>query len=163
MKKILCKKHWQGWALVLNFMMLLVVIMAIGFFVRETNFAYYSSLFQSIPKHIIVVRFSFSIFLRVVMFLGGIGVIVRSKCARKVVLIFSFFTIVTIYFKHPLSTFTDLFSGMALRGELPEFMIPNIKWYGLGLMIFFCMRDILLSVIVIYLLNRKDIVCQFKD
>lgn len=156
------KEFWLKWALVLNSMMFLLAVMALGFLLRETNFSYYSSLFESLPLWLVKIRFTFSISLRLFMLLGAVGVVLRLAWARLVVIFYSVFTIVTIYWKHPYSTFKDIMLKLQSQGQLTEHMVENITLYAVGLMIFFCLKDIFISIISLYLLNREDLKKQFK-
>lgn len=158
------KSFWRGWPLVLNAMMILLIAIAVDFLIRYGSYEYYANLFSAMPLWLINVRFVFSVVLRIIIILGSIGVLLRSRIARKLILAYSIFTILTIYWKHPYVAFKNVFEWQAANGTLPENVAANLHWYILGLMLFFYIKDILISIITIYLLRRENIAMQFiKD
>lgn len=160
-KNFMARNCWRGWSLTLNVMMIFLFVMALGFLWRETNFEYYSRLFSSMPVWLIRIRFIFSISLRLLMLLGAIGVVLRQNMARNMVQLYSVFTILTIYWKHPYSTFEELLFSLAKAGQISESILANISLHALALTLFFCLKDVLIAIIILYLLKRKDIIVQF--
>lgn len=160
--RFLNRDCWKSWSLVLNLSMVLLITMAIGFLLRETNFNYYKTLFVALPPWLVKLRFAFSVSLRIFMFISALCVVLRLSWARYLMIAYSIFTIVTIHFKHPYSTFEGIFNTLLIKGEVSAEMVPHLHWYAYGLMMLFCYRDVFLAIITIYLLLRKEIVKQFE-
>ncbi|MDD5097122.1 MAG: hypothetical protein PHU59_01330 [Candidatus Omnitrophica bacterium] len=126
------------------------------------NFSYYASKFAPLPEKFIFTRFVFSITLRIFLLISGIGILLRKEIFRKSVLLVSFFTICTIYWKHPVLCYKNSFMYNVKQGWISADLIPKID-----LISWFCVAasyliDISISAFLIYLLSRPKIKAQFK-
>lgn len=161
-KCFLKKECWTGWALIINLLMIYSIALATKFFFEYLDYQYYANVFKGLPELLIKFRFAFSISLRLLIVVSGVGVLLRRNFARLLAIIYSLFTIGTVYWKHPYHTFENVFMWQAANGTLPQTVADNLHYYVLGLMLYYYIKDILLALVVIYILKRKDIVLQFR-
>lgn len=62
----------------------------------------YAEAYSYMPAWFIPVRYAFSWFLRLAGLLSGIGIVTRWEPARKLAIAIGCFTILTVYWKHPI-------------------------------------------------------------
>jgi len=126
------------------------------------DFAAYASKFSPLSEELILVRYIFSITLRIFLFIAGVGVLFRRDIFRKSILFICLFTICTVYWKHPFLCFKNSFMFNINQGVVPVDLMPKIN-----LITWFCVvtsyiMDIVISVFLIYLFTRPKIKEQFK-
>ena len=85
-----------------------------------SHFSWYNSLFPHLPAWLVVARYGFSKSLKIAFVITGIGIITRQEFFRKAVIAISSFTIVTMYWKHPLETFRHIMRTYFVNTELPR-------------------------------------------
>jgi len=141
-----------------------IIIFSILIFLRSlwdlniyTSFSHYCFLFQPLPEKIILARYVFSIFLRMALLISGIGILFLKDIFRKTILFISFFTVATIYWKHPVSCFRNIVTSLAAQGEFTSdvTLTPNtLIWILLAINYII---DIGLSLSLIYYFTRPKV------
>lgn len=126
------------------------------------NFDSYALEFRPLPEKLILLRYAFSIALRIFLFITGIGILFRREIFRKCIIFASFFTIITVYWKHPVVVFKRVLIWRIAQGVVPVSMIPKINilaWKSAAI----CYSiDIIIALVLIYLFTRPKIKEQFK-
>lgn len=67
--------------------------------------AHYAYVFQSLPHWLLAIRYGVSWAMRILSLMSAVGMLRLRESARKVALSLCWFTIVTIYWKHPYEGF----------------------------------------------------------
>ncbi|MCA9401996.1 MAG: hypothetical protein KC713_10230, partial [Candidatus Omnitrophica bacterium] len=75
-------------------------------FILDLN--HYAIMFRYLPDYILIIRFLFSLLLRIVMLVTFIGVIHYSNTFRKVLIWICVFTLLTLFWKHPYQAFENI-------------------------------------------------------
>lgn len=80
----------------------------------------YLFLFQHLPKQTILFRYCYSIFLRLLLIVVGIGIVFRKDIFRKAIVLIACFAILTVYWKHPVIVFESVVNDMVKEGVLSK-------------------------------------------
>lgn len=122
------------------------------------NYKLHQFLLQDFPKRVTQIRYCFSLSLRISLAVAGMGIIFRRDIFRKALLAVSFFTIVTIYYKHPPECFRRAFDLMSLP---PSLVVKRDLMENILLMYNYTL-DLLVSAGLIYFFTRPKIKQQFR-
>lgn len=106
------------------------------------NFSNYHFALRYISHHDILIRYIFSIALRVLLIVLAIGLLNLNNTSRKLLIATSWLQIVTIYLKHPLSLFTTMYAhyqevAVAHKIILHDSYMPYVFFFG------FCLFDMI--------------------
>ena len=148
--------------IIITLLGLTLIFLGLKFLIKETNFSYYSSLFSHLPDKIIVIRFCFSILLRIFLIITGIGIILRKDFFRKAFIIYGFFTMLTIYWKHPKSTFEKVYLSMIEDGTLDASFIESLPVFAQTSVVLNYIFDICLCGFFMLFLLRPGVKRLFK-
>ena len=85
----------------------LIVIYSLQGFI-DFDYSLYAQRLYYLPKGLIAVRYAFSIGVRALLFISGVGIFFRREIFRKSAVFVCLFTIFTIYWKHPVRVFKDI-------------------------------------------------------
>lgn len=141
---------------------ILICLLSLWDFKTNISFSRYYHLLQPLSEKLILLRYVFSLSLRIVLFISGIGVLFLKDIFRKIILFISFFTIATIYWKHPMICFRNVVDSLSAQGAFtPDVpLTPNaLIW------ILFAINyaiDIGFSLCLIYYFTRPRVKEQFK-
>jgi SAM-dependent methyltransferase len=137
------------------------IVSSLWAMVTLLDFNHYAYFFKYLPEKIIWLRYFGSWVLRILILISGIGILCLSDNFRKLAICLFIFTIVTVYWKHPLAGFQNhtayldnLFKSHGLYSSFSS--IANISAI--------CARiiDVLFAIIPIYYFTRKDVKEQFR-
>jgi len=126
------------------------------------DFDSYAFKFRPLPENLIFFRYLFSIALRIFLFVTGIGVLFRKEIFRKCVIFAGFFTVITVYWKHPVSVFKSVLLWRIEQGVVPASMMPKIDELAWKSALICYLIDIIIAFVLIYLFTRPKIKEQFR-
>ncbi|OPX28911.1 MAG: hypothetical protein B1H08_05050 [Candidatus Omnitrophica bacterium 4484_171] len=131
------------------------------------RFKYYHSFFiLDYPEKFIIIRYCFSIALRIFLTASVIGLFLKKDIFRRALIFFSFFNIFTLYWKHPVPVFrkiiNEIFKKMAAINAYPSYVLmknyDKILYSSLAAVY---IVDILFSLSLIYFLTRPYVKKHF--
>ncbi|MFA4989430.1 MAG: hypothetical protein WC576_01520 [Candidatus Omnitrophota bacterium] len=125
------------------------------------NFNTYYAKFYPSSEKIILARYILSIALRIVLIISGIGILFRRDIFRKAILGISFFTIATVYWKHPVICFKRVLLWKINQGVLPIDVLPKIDMLSWFSAIICSLMDIGFTLCLIYYFTRPKVKKQF--
>jgi len=139
----------------------LLIVGSIHKLIGLSDYNYYVLMFQHLPSDLIITRYTFSIALRILGFSIAMGILMLNEFSRKVIVILSFCTILTIYWKHPLQVFTNL--AVHVGQNTPSFEGVTLlnPVFPIVAMIFYSIWDIMFSCSMIYFFTRPNVKKQF--
>jgi hypothetical protein len=143
-------------------LLIILIVESIKFLIKETNFEYYSFLFSHLPQKIILIRYFFSIFLRIFLTICCVGTILKKKAFAIALIFYATFTIMTVYWKHPYATFERIYHTMLAYGDASPSMVSSLPLLTMISVIKNYVVDIGSSLLLILLLNNKKISSQFR-
>ena len=162
MKKIkICFEKYLPSAFILA-VSLLIIYSCIKFFIQETNYSYYSSLFSYMPSYLIFIRFLYSILVRVILVILAVGLVFRIDICRKLIILYAFYTIITVAFKHPYNSFVNIFSYMIRVGITPPEMYSQVPILIYFTYIITCIKTVCIWFVIAYILTKKQIKEKFS-
>jgi len=129
------------------------------------DFHYYRFMFQQLSEQVIMIRYIFSIFIRVIGLVSGIGILFLNNNFRRLALALSLFTLLTIFWKHPYYVFENIAYSIhemeigALNAP-PKEPLQNPSFPLISMIVFY-MVDISFAGSFIYFFTRKGIKQQF--
>lgn len=126
------------------------------------TFSSYYSKFRPAPQDLIFIRYLFSIALRLALFISGIGILFRKNIFRKITIGISFFTIATVYWKHPVICFKRVLLWRITQGVLSADIIPRIDRLSWVCVAICSVIDISICLCLIVYLTRPEVKKQFK-
>ena len=129
------------------------------------NFAHferYRLIFQYLPQDTILLRHKFSIALRAAMLITAVGVLFRKELFRRLMIGIFSFTIITIYWKHPLGCYRHIFKGMAESGLIQSSLLRLSDTFSWIMMISCYAIDISVAAGLIYFFTRPVVKSQFN-
>jgi hypothetical protein len=126
------------------------------------SFSHYRSLFYFLPEKVLLIRYVFSVALRIALFVSGAGILFRRDIFRKILLFISFFTIATIYWKHPVACFRNIVMSLIAQGAFPADLIPMSDTIIWALVAVNYAIDIGFSLCLIYYFTRPKVREQFS-
>jgi hypothetical protein len=126
----------------------------------------YISVFNDWPAWLIVLRYSFSWLMRIAGTLAGVGILVQKDIARKLAIAIGWFSMLTIYWKHPYHAFK--LHAQNLDRQLGHFFadagLPHVSFASLTLVslvtLYIC--DIIFWSVLIYFFTRPSVKKQFQ-
>ena len=118
------------------------------------NFEYYQYMFEQLPPQVVVIRYCFSIFDRVISLGAGIGLLFCRDYARKLAIVMSVITLCILPWKHPYYVFANVAERAARQLETP---VPN-PWYGV---VFYTVLDVLFASAQIIYFTRPGVKKHF--
>ena len=136
---------------------------------------WYFMLYSHLPEWLMVMRYSFSWLQRILGLSAAIGMLMLKDFYRKLALVISVFSILTLYWKHPYTAFqkhTELLDKVfAANTSLSNLFLKlsengiNISFSDLTVasMLFHWFLDIIFFGSLIYFLTRKEVKGQFLD
>lgn len=127
-----------------------------------TSFSSYYTKFYPSPENLIFIRYLFSITLRLILLISGIGILFRTNIFRKIIIFISFFTIATLYWKHPVICLKRVLFWKITQGVLPVDIIPKINMLAWFSVIVLYIIDISVCLCLIYYLTRLKVKEWFK-
>ncbi|MFA5276512.1 MAG: hypothetical protein WC417_06450 [Candidatus Omnitrophota bacterium] len=125
------------------------------------DFDSYAAKLYPLPERLILARYIFSIALRIFLFITGIGVLFRKEIFRKCIIFASFFTIITVYWKHPVIVYKRILMLRIEQGVVPASMIPKIDMLAWKSALICYTVDIIIALVLIYLFTRPKIKERF--
>lgn len=149
----------------------LIILGAFWRLVRLINFNHYKFLFQQFPERAIFIRYLFSIISRIAAIACGVGILSRREFFRKFIVILSLFTILTIYWRHPIAAFQNAYekamqqrmadSGVSIKGGVyytatPANRLPVIVALAAAYAV-----DLAFAGFLIYFFTRKKVKEEF--
>lgn len=146
---------------IIIFSVLIIFYALLGFPLSDFK-AYYPKFYPS-AQYLIFGRYVLSIAIRIILIVTGLGILFRKEIFRDLILALSFFTIATVYWKHPLVVFQRIFSLKVAQGALPSVIIPKINMLSWACVILNSLVDIGFSLCLIYYFTRPKVREQFSD
>jgi len=138
------------------------ILFIISSLVQMTGLEYtrYQYLFQPLFGWLTLIRYVGSWALRVLGVIAGVGLLYRKNFARKIVIGISWYTILTLYWKHPYGAVVRHWE--MVKNEL-GFTYFNFGHLNMALIttVGLCVLDFVFFVFVLWYLNRWDIKKQF--
>jgi hypothetical protein len=125
------------------------------------SFSSYYVKFRPEPEKIIFIRYIFSLAIRAALLVSGVGILFRKDIFRKVILGVSFFTLATIYWKHPAICFKRVLLWKVAQGILPAEVIPKADMLARMSSIICSSVDIVFALCLIYYFTRPKVKQQF--
>jgi hypothetical protein len=165
-KEISVKKRSKG----VTIFGILLIVSSLWELKNLADFNYYLFLFQQLPEQAIRVRYFGSITLRMLGLVSGIGILGLRNIFRKIAISLNWFTILTIYWKHPIYTLRNIYKGyleqivniMVFTKYGPNFPIDRI--YEKSLLVastFLNVVDLVFAFSLIYFFTRPTVKQQF--
>ena len=118
------------------------------------------------PTGLMVLRYCFSWGQRILGLMAGIGILRLKDIGRKIAIVVGWFTILTIYWKHPYAGFKNhtAYLDQHLGFILKEWGYPQLSFsqFTLAAVITACLWDILFFGSMIYYLTRPTVKAQFR-
>jgi len=96
------------------------------------------------------------------LFISGVGILFRKEIFRKLVILSGIFTILTVYWKHPVSVFKQILLLRIKQGIVSAEVLPRIDVLAWKSALVCYAVDILIFSVLIYLLTRPKIKGQFS-
>ena len=127
---------------------------------------WYADTYSYMPPWLMLTRYTFSRFQRVLGVLAAVGILALNEAARKLLIAIEVFTILTINWKHPYEGYkahTDFLDGY-LGPMLHQLGTPagfKISAYALPAAIVNRVLDVIFCLIVIYFFTRPSVKKQF--
>lgn len=116
---------------------------------------------------LMVLRYAFSWFQRVLGILAAVGLLALNDLARKLAILIGTFTILTVYWKHPYAAYrahTEYLDAVfgPLFHQLGAPAGFKIASYTLAAVILNCALDVAFSGALVYFFTRPAVKAQFK-
>ncbi|MBF0384539.1 MAG: hypothetical protein HQL27_01580 [Candidatus Omnitrophica bacterium] len=92
----------------INLFAFLLILASYNKLIGFLNFSYYRFMFQGLSEDMQLARYIFSVTLRIVGIIVGIGLLYRKELFRKVFLVLCLATVISLPFKHPFSVFKNI-------------------------------------------------------
>lgn len=171
---------------------ILITVLGVSFFVFAGTQLYYFiclikydgyvKFFHTMPPWLAEMRYFFSLFLRVIICIAGIGLITRKEIYRKITLGIFTFNLIFVHWKHPIQAFYQSFTNVPMRAfidaplsEHSDIILPRCLIMKMSLIlgndiissawiakICFSLLDIGVSLLVIFIFTRPTIKHLFK-
>jgi len=149
-------------------------ISVVGFFVIAdalfrllgVRFDTHSFVFSESSKEMIMFRYCFSAGLRILLIGCGLGIILRKNFLRKMVIFFSYFTIISIYWRYPFSVVQSAVSAAIRRVSDPslyQMLYENFKLFWVSITVCIYIVDVGFAVFLIYFLTKPKVEDEFTQ
>lgn len=152
------------------------------YFIYIIKYEGYIRFFHTMPLWFVELRFFFSIFLRAMICIAGIGLVARKEIFRKITLIICTFNIIFVHWKHPVQAFYQSFTNVPIRAfidtplsEHSDIILLRFLIMKMSLIlgndiissawiakICFSLLDIGVSLLVLFIFTRPTIKHLFK-
>jgi hypothetical protein len=150
------------------FGMLLILSSLLHIHKLVVDLDWYVDSYSYMPPWLIVLRYGFSWFQRMIGILVGIGLLAQKEIARKLGILIGMFTILSVYWKHPYPAFKlhaqyldDRFGYIFSRLGFSQISFSSSSVMILAI-IMNSLGDILFWCIFIYFFTRSSVKKQFK-
>ena len=170
-------------SLLITLLAILLIYAALYKLLGFLDFDYYQFMFQQFSPRWILVRYFLSVSTRLIIILAALGIFFRNNHCRRLVLLLTIVSVLTIYWKHPFfvfknisilteyeAGFNQLPVGTITQGlPFPQFpkdlrsyhlKYPMFPWFSMA---FYDTIDLIFSFFLIYFLTRPLVKEQFKD
>jgi len=137
---------------------LLIITSLIQLIIELSRAKLYIAQLYPLPLNLIFLRYFITVLLRVVGLSCGIGILLFSNLFRKLLILLSFSTIFTIYWKHPFFIFEKMYwqvHAMYLRAQIPEPADLWVKTWIAWLIV--SLIDIIFASAIIFYFTRPKI------
>lgn len=148
-------------SILISIFAILIFARALDEFLNLSHYDRYVFLFQHLPRNLILLRYVSSLSIRALFIIAGFGVLFRREVFRKVLLFGCFFSIVTVYWKHPVSVFENVVNDMNKQGLLFSIFKNNPELLVKTLLAWNYVETIVVSIFLIYLFTRPEVKQQF--
>jgi len=121
------------------------------------NYSYYKLIFQQLPQPLIEIRYSFSIILRFVSLICGVGLFYLNEKCRILAIGLSLISLGVIYWKHPYYAFKNVAvytEQMYYGTTVQELVYPSFPVISMAVHLAI---DIIFAGAVIYYFTRPKI------
>ena len=128
---------------------------------KQVYYHYYSYL----PPWLTTLRYSFSWFQRIAGILAGAGILARKEIARKLAFAIGWFTVLTVYWKHPYAAvklhtqYLDQQMGYLLAMPGTHITFTSMTWLSVIALI---LCDIIFWAFFFYFFTRPSVKNQFR-
>ena len=126
------------------------------------GFDIYYSRFYPLPEKVILARYIFSIALRITLIACSLGILLRKDIFRRALLLISFFTIATVYWKHPVDCFKRVLLWKIEQGILPAEALSTVDTASRISSLLCSAVDIGFALCLIYYFTRPRVKGQFQ-
>lgn len=127
------------------------------------NFNNYYIRFYPAAQRLIFLRYIVSIGIRLALFACGIGILLRREIFRKAAVFIAVFTIVTVYWKHPVSVFKKILTQqIGAGGAVAASQMLRVNMLAWICVIISSAVDIIIVCALAYLLTRPRRKEQFS-
>ncbi len=128
---------------------------------------YYKDIFQPLPQELIRLRYLISCVRRLSGLVVGIGVLCNKDIFRKLLIFISWFTLLTLYWKHPFFAVQNharyvLKQMSGIAGSCGFVTLPSERFLTAVSLAGLYAIDIVFSALVIYYFTRPSIKEWFK-
>ena len=154
-------KNYDKYSLVTIAFGCFLVVMALFELNFLKDYRYYSFLHQHLPGNLIFLRYFLSLSLRIAIFITAAGLVFRIELFRKITIVIGVLTILTIYWRHPVEVFRQIFDYLAQKNPQVFSLrkdIPHIEWVLVGINY---MIDITIWIFAIFFFTRKQVKRDF--
>lgn len=126
-----------------------------------SHFERYQFMFNYLPQDVMMLRYKFSIALRLAILVTAIGIMFRKELFRKLMVGIAIFTIMTIYWKHPLDCYRNIFKRMADIGLMQPSLVHLSDTLSYAMMISCYAIDLAISIGLVYFFTLSGVKNQF--
>lgn len=122
---------------------------------------WYFETYSYMPLWLVYCRYAFSWFQRIAGITAAVGALFCKEWGRKLLVLIGAFTIITVYWKHPLVGFKNhaLYLDRVMPSLTQEFTFESLAFYS---MITHIILDILFQSTLIYYFTRRHVKQQFS-
>ena len=111
------------------------------------------------PEKFIIIRYCFSVALRIFLTVSVIGLFLKKDIFRRALIFFSFFNVFTLYWKHPIFVFEKIINEIfgkliAINAYSSYALMKNYDRILYSALAVIYIVDILFSLSLIYFLTR---------
>ncbi len=160
-------KKYSGWITLFGICLIISPITQINYYFNYTDYRYW---FRDLPDTLILIRYIFSIAFRALTVIAGIGVLHRINIFRKLSILMGFFTIITIYWKHPVQVFRhtvikhfSLIKAHPVIDSINDYqLLEHTDFFIIASMIVAYAVDLIFAALLIYCFTRPEIKKQFN-
>jgi len=127
---------------------------------------WYRAMFIDQPQWLVSLRYNASILRHVVIILCAVGLILKRHAARKCLLVIAWFDILTLYLRHPYSSFENIsrYTGLNTEDFLQTVVILGKTYHPgvLNRMFLVCLEDLLISLAILIICTSPKVKALFK-
>lgn len=127
-----------------------------------SHFERYRFVFQYLPQDAVLLRYKFSLAFRAAILISAIGILFRKDIFRKLIIGLSFFTIITIYWKHPIGCYRHIFRKMTESGLIQSSPLEAYNVFPWVMMACSYIVDLSIAAVIIYFFTRPSVKIHFN-